>query len=134
MFLLIVVSLIWAFSFGLIKRFLGGGDSTFVAAARLGLALLVFLPFLPLRGVGTRNAFSLAAVGAVQFGLTYLAYIESFRFLRSFEVALLTITTPVFVTIFADAFDRVFRWQALAAAVLAVLGAALVVKKTSQPL
>ena len=46
MFLLILVSLIWAFSFGLIKRFLGGVDSTFVTAIRLALALLVFLPLL----------------------------------------------------------------------------------------
>jgi drug/metabolite transporter (DMT)-like permease len=134
MFQLIVVSLLWAFSFGLIKRFLGGVDSTFVTAVRLGLALVVFLPFLRLRGISARTAFSLAAIGAIQFGVTYLAYIESFRFLRSYEVALLTITTPIFVTLFADALDRTFRWQALAAALLAVLGASLVVKKASQPL
>lgn len=132
--LLIVVSLLWAFSFGLIKRHLGGVDSTFVAAARLGLALLVFLPFLRLRTVTLQTAGVLAAIGALQFGVTYLAYIESFRFLRSYEVALLTITTPIFVTLFADAFDRTFRWRALVAALLAVLGASLVVKKASQPL
>jgi drug/metabolite transporter (DMT)-like permease len=62
MVLLIVVSLIWAFSFGLIKRFLVGVDSTFVATARLGLALLVFLPFLRLRGMPWKTALSLAAI------------------------------------------------------------------------
>ena len=47
--LLLLVSLLWAFSFSLIKRHLGGLDSSFVAAVRLGLALLVFLPFVRLR-------------------------------------------------------------------------------------
>lgn len=134
MFLLLLVSLIWAFSFGLIKRFLVGVDSTFVTTARLALALLVALPFLRWRGLNARTAFALAGIGALQFGVTYLAYIESFRFLRGYEVALLTLTTPIFVTLFADALDRTFRWTALVAAVLAVVGAALVVKKASQPL
>lgn len=129
---LIVVSLIWAFSFGLIKRFLGGVDSTFVSAARLGLALLVFLPFLRLRGVSVRLALSLAAIGAVQFGVMYLAYIESFRYLRAYEAALFTITTPILVTLIADAFDRTWRPRALLAAVLAVVGTGFVTFKSPE--
>ena len=82
MWLLLLVSIIWAFSFGLIKR-LTGFDGAFISAARLGLALLVFLPFLRLRGLATRTAFALAGIGAVQFGLMYLAYNESFRYLKS---------------------------------------------------
>jgi drug/metabolite transporter (DMT)-like permease len=131
---LVVVSLLWAFSFGLIKRHLAGVDATFVAAARLGLALLVFLPLLRFRGVAPRTLLHLLALGAVQFGLMYLCYIESFRYLRGYEVAVYTLTTPVFVTLLADGYDRVFRWRALLAAVLAVLGAALVVKRAAQPL
>jgi len=128
---LIIVSLIWAFSFGLIKRHLGGVDSTFVTAARLGLALLVFLPFLRVRGVGQRTLLNLAAIGAVQFGLMYLAYIESFRYLRAYEAALFTITTPIFVTLFADALERTLRPRALVAALLAVIGTALVMVKST---
>ncbi|WP_414661533.1 EamA family transporter [Horticoccus sp. 23ND18S-11] len=128
---LIVVSLIWAFSFGLIKRHLVGVDSTFVAAARLGLALLVFLPFLRLRAINVRLAVSLAAIGALQFGFMYLAYIESFRYLKAYEVGLFTITTPIFVTLFADALDRTLRGRALLAAVLAVIGTAFVTVRSS---
>lgn len=131
MVLLIAVSLLWAFSFGLIKRHLGGVDSSFVAAVRLGLALLVFLPFLRLRGVSVKTAGALLGIGAVQFGLMYLAYIESFRHLRAYEAALFTITTPILVTLFADAFDRTFRIRALAAALLAVGGAGLVAMKSA---
>jgi len=127
---LIIVSLIWAFSFGLIKRFLGGVDSTFVSAARLGLALLVFLPFLRFRSVTLRLSVCLAAIGAVQFGVMYLAYIESFRYLRAYEAALFTITTPILVTLFADAFDHTWRPRALLAAVLAVIGTGFVTFKS----
>src|SRR5258707_830892 len=103
MSLLIVVSLIWAFSFGLIKGRLAGLDSAFISAARLGLALFVFLPLLRLRGLAVRTALTLVGIGAVQFGVMYLAYNASFRFLRAYEVALLTISTPILVTLLADA-------------------------------
>lgn len=131
MLYLIVVSLLWAFSFGLIKGL--GLDGSLLAATRLGLALLVLLPFLRLRGVGFRTGAAFVGIGAVQFGLMYLAYNESFRFLASYETALFTLTTPIFVTLFADALERTLRWRALLAALVAFAGAALVVKKASQP-
>ncbi len=128
---LVLVSLIWAFSFGLIKRHLVGVDSAFVTAVRLGLAVLVFLPFLRLRGLALRTALGLVAIGALQFGLMYLAYIESFRFLRAYEAALFTLTTPIFVTLLADALERTLRLQAFLAALLSVAGAALVVVRSN---
>lgn len=124
---LLVVSLIWAFSPGLTKGLTNGLDPSFVAAARLTLALLVFLPFLRLKGVAPRVAAQLVGLGAVQFGLMYLAYNESFRHLQAHEVALFTLTTPVFVTLLADLLDRTFRTRALAAALLAVGGTVVIV-------
>lgn len=124
---LIVVSLLWAFSFGLVKRQLAGLDSALVATARLGLALVLFLPLLRLRGVTPKLAARLAIIGAVQFGVMYFAYNLSFQHLQAHEVALFTLTTPVFVTLFADAYDRTLRLRSLGAAVLAVFGAAVVV-------
>jgi drug/metabolite transporter (DMT)-like permease len=129
--LLVVVSLVWAFSFGLIKRHLSGVDSTLVTTIRLGLSLLVFLPLLRLRGLNARAALTLAGIGALQFGVMYLAYIESFRYLRAYEAALFTITTPIFVTLLADALDRTLRPWALTAALLAVAGTAVVTLKST---
>jgi len=128
---LLLVSLIWAFSFGLIKRHLVGLDSGFISAARLGLALLVFAPLLRLRGISLRTGTMLAGLGAVQFGVMYLAYNASFRFLHAYEVALLTITTPILVTLLADALEHTLRPRALFAALLAVAGTALVVWRSS---
>lgn len=66
----------------------------------------------------------------MQFGLIYLAFNESYRYLQAYEVVLFTITTPVFVTLFADALDQRLHRTALAAALLAVLGAAVMVVKS----
>jgi drug/metabolite transporter (DMT)-like permease len=129
--LLLLVSFVWAFSFGLIKGRLGALDSSFISAVRLGLALLVFLPFLRLRGITQRLALKLVGIGALQFGLMYLAYNQSFKYLPAHEVALFTLTTPIFVTLFADALERSFRLRALLAALLAVAGAAIVIAKST---
>jgi drug/metabolite transporter (DMT)-like permease len=125
--LLLLVSLIWAFSFGLIGKRLAGLDSTAVATLRLALALLVFLPFFRWRGLSGRVALRLALIGAVQFGAMYLLYLRAFADLPSFAVALFTVTTPLYVTLFDAALER--RWQnrfALAA-LLAAAGAAVVI-------
>lgn len=127
MALLLAVSFLWAFSFGLIKGRLAGLDSAVISAVRLGLALLVFLPLLRPRALVPRTIAALLAIGAVQFGLMYLAYNESFRYLRAYEVALFTITTPIFVTLLADALEKTFRPRALLAALLAIAGTAIVI-------
>ena len=129
MIALILVSLLWAFSFGLTKRHVAGLDPAFVAAARLGLALLVFLPFLRVRHLPVRRILALAGIGGLQFGVMYLAYNASFAHLKAHEVALLTLTTPVMVVLIADAVEGTWRPRALAAALLAVAGAAVVVAR-----
>ncbi len=134
MLYLLAVSLLWAFSFGLTKGLTAGLDGTFVATARLGLALLVFLPFLRWRGLTPRTALALAGIGAVQFGFMYLAYNASFHYLPAYQVALFTITTPILVTLLADALDRTLRWRALCAALLAVFGTGIVVFQAGAPI
>jgi drug/metabolite transporter (DMT)-like permease len=66
-------------------------------------------------------------IGAIQFGVMYIAYIYSFQLLQAYEVALLTITTPLYVVILHDAFVRRWNPAHLASAVLAIGGAAVVV-------
>ncbi len=126
MLYLFIVSLVWAFSFGLIKNQLAGLDANLVAAARLLVSLLIFLPFLRLRGLPRKQAGQLMLTGAVQYGVMYVAYIYSFQYLKAYEVALFTIFTPVYVTLIHDLFRRKLQWVSLAAAVLAVAGTAVV--------
>jgi len=122
---LIAVSLLWAFSFGLIKNQLSGLDSFWVATTRLALASLVFLPLLRPRNIGRNLAIRYGAIGAVQFGLMYVLYIASFRHLQAHEVAMFTIFTPIYIVLIDGWRHRRLNRMALAAAGLAGIGAAV---------
>ena len=121
---LLTASFIWAFSFGLIDQTLDGVPGPFLACARLALAACVFLPFL--RRLPVRQTLLLLLIGAVQFGLMYICYNESFVYLQAHEVALFTVFTPVYVLLLYDARYGRISWRALLAAVLAVAGAGVV--------
>jgi drug/metabolite transporter (DMT)-like permease len=72
-------------------------------------------------------AVKLGLAGFVQFGVMYVAYLEAFRYLAAFQVALFTIFTPLWVTLFSDLLERKFHPRFLACAALAVAGTAVVV-------
>jgi len=123
---LLAASLIWAFSFGLIKTQLAGVPPHLVAFLRLTLSTLLFAPWFRPRRLGRTTLGLLVATGAVQYGAMYLAYLASFAYLKASEVALWTIFTPIYVVLFADAAARTFRRRNLAAAALSVLAGWLV--------
>lgn len=123
---LVAATLLWALSFGLIKRFLGGVDPSFVGAARLLLALPLFLPLLRARGLGAALALRLVAIGAVQYGVMYVLYIAAFRSAAAHEVALYTVLTPLYVALVHDAYARRLDVVNLALAAIAALGAAII--------
>ncbi|MDR0534296.1 MAG: EamA family transporter [Verrucomicrobiales bacterium] len=124
--LLLLVSLVWAFSFGLIKDQLSGLDSTAVAFLRLAFALLVFLPFLRRENITLTAKLQLALIGALQFGAMYLCYQRSFAYLSAYEVAIYTIFTPIYLSLLDACWQRKFWLGGMIAALLAVLGAAIV--------
>lgn len=122
MTLLLLVSLIWAFSFGLIKGGLTGLPAASVAFIRLAVALAVFAPFLRLRTLRASDAARLMLTGAVQYGLMYVAYMYAFAYLKAYEVALFTVFTPIYVAVIHDLFERRINPAAVAAVMLAVGG------------
>ena len=97
MLYLALVSVIWAFSFGLIGSALSGVDSFLVATLRLGVASLIFLPFLRLREIGSIDRFRLIIFGAIQFGLMYACYMWAYQFIPSHLVAIFSILTPYLI-------------------------------------
>jgi len=134
MWRLIAVSIIWAFSFGLIKGKLTGLDSGLVASIRLILCFLCFAPFL-FNVSQQKMRLRLMALGVVQFGIMYLAYIKSYHFLPGYLVAVFTIFTPFYVIALNVIFDKGSRdsralSMALGAVALSVVGAAVIVFKT----
>lgn len=129
---LLLVSLAWAFSFGLIKGNLAGVDSNFVAFVRMAFSFLVFLPFIRFKKTGFKLSWKLVLTGIFQFGVMYIAYIASFKTLKAYEVALFTIFTPIYVTLINDAIEKRFTPLHLVTAALAVLGTWVV--ESGQPL
>ncbi|MFC2082307.1 EamA family transporter [Bacteroidota bacterium] len=129
MIYLLIVSLIWAFSFGLIKTNLTGLDPVFVSFLRLFISLLVFLPFLRLGGLSRKTICALVGTGAVQYGVMYLTYIYSYQYLQSYEIALFTVFTPIFVTFTNDLINKKVNKIFLLSAVIAVAGAGIILYK-----
>lgn len=123
MIYLILVTVLWAFSFSLIGVYLTAVDPWFSVLIRTGLALLVFLPFIQWRHWQIHLHGKLAAIGAIQLGLMYCFYYHSFLYLSVPEVLLFTIMTPIYITLFNDLLDRAFRPKFFISALLAVVGA-----------
>lgn len=130
--LLLLVSLLWALSPGLIKHVLGdlnASHSSLIATVRLGLTFLLFAPFLRFDLVAKRTAAWLAGIGAVQFGLMYLLYLQAFKHLQGHEVYLFTILTPLYVVLLDSALSNKLVPRHALAALLSVVGAALIVPR-----
>ncbi|WP_144392194.1 DMT family transporter [Pleionea sediminis] len=125
---LIAVTCLWAFSFSLIGEYLAGEVDSYVAVlSRTLLALVVFIPFVKLSRINWPSAIKLMLIGAVQIGLMYLFFYHSFLYLSVAEVLLFTILTPVYVSIIDDlVFNRKFHFKWLSAAVVSVIGAAII--------
>lgn len=134
MIYLIIASIIWGFSFGLLKGNLTDLNSSFVAWARILLALPVFLPFLRFRSLNFRLGLHLFMIGMIQYGLLYSFYTQAFQYLNSYQVALFTISMPLYVTLFDDLYKREMNWFNLGMALLAILGAAIIKYEKDIPL
>nr|WP_072931406.1 carboxylate/amino acid/amine transporter [Nissabacter archeti] len=127
-FLLIITTILWAFSFSLIGEYLAGQvDSVFSVLVRLVLAALVFLPFLRWRGHKASTLLLYMGVGAMQLGIMYLISFQAYLYLTVPEFLLFTVMTPLYVTLIYDLISgRGVRMGYALSALLAVVGAAII--------
>jgi len=130
MIYLILVSLLWAFSFGIIKHSLSGVNPSLTAFLRLGISTIVFSPFLKLKGLSNKHKFRFMLTGGVQYGIMYVAYISSFEYLQAYEVAVLTIFTPLYVIFFSNLFQKKFSPEFFFASLLAIIGAGVIIYRS----
>ncbi len=126
--LLIITTILWAFSFSLIGEYLAGQvDSWFSVLVRLSLAALAFLPFLRWRGYQAKALLLYMAVGACQLGIMYMISYRAYLYLSVPEFLLFTVMTPLYVTLVYDLLRRRrLRWGYILSALLAVAGAAII--------
>lgn len=129
MIYLLVVSIIWALSFGLIKGKLADLDSHFIAFARLAISFVFFAAFLRLKKIKIQQIYILMSIGAVQFGLMYIFYINAYNYLQAWQIALFTIFTPLYVTLINDILSKRFHLVFLLTAALSTFGAGIIVIK-----
>ena len=124
---LILVTVLWAFSFSLIGQYLAGQvDSDFAVLVRVAIAAAVFIPFTRWRGLPWRLLGGFWLAGALQFGVTYLCLYRSFTVLTVPEVLLFTVLTPIYVTLLDDSLAKRFNPWALFAALFAVGGGVII--------
>ena len=126
MIFLAVVSIIWAFSFGLIGSSLAGLDSSLVATLRLGIASVAFLFMLRIKSIGLIDRVRLVLMGAIQFGVMYGCYMKAFQYLPSHIVAIFSITTPVYVVLIHNVRQKSFSKKFILVALLSVVGAGII--------
>lgn len=128
MFFLSLTTLLWAFSFSLIGVYLAGQvDTWFAVFMRIALAFVLFIPFLKRANMPWRVIPLFMTVGAVQLGVMYLFYYQSFLYLTVAEILLFTIMTPIYVSVIYDLLKgQRIRVSYLLSAGLAVIGAAII--------
>ncbi len=124
---LVLVTVLWAFSFSLIGEYLAGQvDSDFAVLVRVVIATAVFIPFTRWRGLPVRLLAGFWLAGALQFGITYLCLYRSFNVLTVPEVLLFTVLTPIYVTLLDDGLAKRFSPWGLLAALVAVTGGIII--------
>jgi len=126
--LLIITTILWAFSFSLFGEYVAGHvDSYFAVLVRVGLAALVFLPFLRTRGHSVKTLGLYMLVGAMQLGIMYMLSFRAYLYLTVSELLLFTVLTPLYITLIYDLMSkRPLRWGYLFSALLAVIGAGII--------
>ena len=130
MALLIITTILWAFSFSSDRRIPGRVTSTATSAVlvRVGLAALVFLPFLRTRGQSPENDTACTCWWARCSSASCTCSASGpIVYLTVSEFLLFTVLTPLYITLIYDLLSRRrLRWGYLLSAALAVIGAAII--------
>ena len=123
MIYLVIVSILWSFSFGIIKYGLPGIDSAFISFVRNLIALVFFSTLTIYNFKKFSFDLRLILIGAIQFGLMYVFYIQSYEYLPAYLIATFTITTPIFVGLFSQfLINGSFSLNGFIAVILVLIG------------
>ena len=122
---LLIATICFSLSFGLIKSQLTTLPTDFVVMLRLFFAFIIFLPFI--KNFNLKKHAKSFVIGIIQFGIMYFSFLKAFQFLQGNEVALLTTSTPIFVAIWASLFGDKFKFVYILCILMSVLGAGIVV-------
>jgi len=125
MLYLIISSFIWALSFPIIKGYLFDINPILLALIRFFIALLMFTPYAFKK---ISKAYIFIIVGALQYGLMYVFYLYSFKYLKAYEIAILTTTTPLYIIIINQILNKQKKYYLNA--VLVILACSIITYNT----
>lgn len=125
MLYLIIVSIIWSASFGIFKTLLSSLDPNLVAFLRMALALVIFLPVFRPSKIPTRAKVVFFLIGMLEYGVMQLFLSHSFQYLNAWQVALMTLFTPIYIVALDGVMKRRVDWIFLACATMTVVGAGI---------
>ena len=120
---LFFVSILWSFSFGIIKYVLSGVDPSFISLVRNLIALIFFSTLTIYNFKKFSFDLRLILIGAIQFGLMYVLYVQSYEYLTPSLIATFTITTPIYVGLSSQLLNnRSFSSKGVFAVILVLIG------------
>ncbi|WP_073583081.1 EamA family transporter [Vibrio quintilis] len=128
MILLIMTTFIWAFSFSLIGDKLTHVDPYLSVVIRTGLSLVFFSPFI-MKNFSIKNL-KYIFIGAIQLGVMYCFYFNSFRFISVNNILLFTIFTPIYIVAINQIVYEKFSITSTLLVILSVFGA-YIIRKTN---
>ncbi|MDR0679131.1 MAG: DMT family transporter [Puniceicoccales bacterium] len=123
MIYLLIAALIWGSSFGLNHMAMYFVTPPLVGLLSCVIGMAMFLPF-AFYGPARKLRLSFAGIGLLQLGLMNYFYQSSFAHLEGHLVALLSLSAPLYVGIFADLFERRRPWQRLLFAAISIAACA----------
>lgn len=126
---LILATIFFSISFGLIKANLATLDPNLVSFLRLFFASMIFLPVFILKknNVTKKDFIQALLIGTIQFGLMFIFYIQAFKFLKGSEIALLTTSTPFFVLLISSIYSKKIDFIQILLVAIAIFGGFFVV-------
>jgi len=107
---LITASIIWSFTFGLIKYNLANLDANFIAFLRSLFALPIPLFFLKTSNLDKKQILTFIVLGAIQYGIMYLSWTRSFFYINAHLVGLFTAMTPLYITLISAISQKRLSW------------------------
>ena len=123
MIYLIITTVIWSFSFSIIGNYLSPQiNSWTLAFFRSLIAFIFFLPWFR-KDISYKYLIRITSIGALQIGLMYVFYLTAFNYTTVQRILLFTITTPFYIVLISNLFERKFKLPVFLLSIFSIIGA-----------
>ena len=130
MYYLFITTILWSFSFSLIGNFIAVEmNSWTLAFLRSLVACIFFAPWINFK-IPFDYVIKMIIIGALQIGIMYLLYLNSFNYASVQKILLFTITTPLYVFIISQLFNGEFKLTSISIIIISIIGG-FIIRMTS---